>query len=136
MFILFESKIGRKNISKWPIVLRHIYNKLVIIIGFGIFYFENLGNLGTFLKGLIGLNGNEFIDLQVRMSFVNNMFLVIAALICCFPILSIPKKISESSPAAKVTISFAGTVCCLLIFIISSILLVNATNHPFLYFRF
>ena len=136
LFILFESKIGRKNISKWPIVLRHVYNKLVIIIGFGIFYFENLGKLGTFLKGLIGLNGNGFIDLQVRMSFVNNMFLVIAALICCFPILSIPKKISESSPVAKVTISVAGTVCCLLIFIISSILLVNATNHPFLYFRF
>ena len=70
------------------------------------------------------------------MSFVNNIFLVIAALICCFPILSIPKKISASSPAAKVTVSVAGTVCCLLIFIVSSILLVNATNHPFLYFRF
>lgn len=136
LFILFESKIGRKNISKWPIVLRHIYNKLVIIIGFGIFYFEDLGKLGTFLKGLIGLNGNGFIDLQVKMSFVNNIFLVIVALICCFPILSIPKKISASSPAAKVTVSVAGTVCCLLIFIISSILLVNATNHPFLYFRF
>lgn len=136
LFILFESKLGRKKINKWPVVLRHLYNKLVIIIGFGIFYFEDLGKLGAFLKGLIGLNGNGFIDLQVKMSFVNNIFLVLVAIICCFPILSIPKKISGSSPSAKFAVSAVGTICCVGVFIISSLLLVNATNHPFLYFRF
>lgn len=62
MFIFFEMLIGKKRMKKMPVPLAHIYTKLVIFIGFGIFYFENLGSLGTFFKALVGANGNKLTD--------------------------------------------------------------------------
>ena len=60
MFIFFEMLIGKKRMKKMPVPLAHIYTKLVIFIGFGIFYFENLGSLGTFFKALVGANGHSY----------------------------------------------------------------------------
>ncbi|MBR5858950.1 MAG: MBOAT family protein, partial [Clostridia bacterium] len=37
IFIFIETKIGKKNLKNAPTLLMHIYNKLVILIGFGIF---------------------------------------------------------------------------------------------------
>jgi alginate O-acetyltransferase complex protein AlgI len=136
VFILLESLIGKKKMNKIPVVVRHIYNKLVIIIGFGIFYFESLGNLGTFLKSLIGLNNNSFTDIQLEISVVNNIFILIIALICCFPVVDFIKKKFVRNGATQLVYSLGGTVLCAGIIIVSSILLVNSTNHPFLYFRF
>ncbi|MGN1087124.1 MAG: MBOAT family O-acyltransferase, partial [Porcipelethomonas sp.] len=78
LFIFIEQKIGKKKMKRIPIVLRHIYNKIVIIIGFGIFYFEDIGRLGEFFKNLVGLNGNGFIDEFTKLSFTNNIYLIIA----------------------------------------------------------
>ena len=136
IFVFLEMKIGKKNMKKVPVALRHIYNKLVIIIGFGIFYFEDLGKLGTFLKILFGFGGNGFISNIDKMSFVNNIFLIILSVICTFPILSLFKKISEKSFTAQVAVSFSTTWVCAFLLLLCSLLLVNSTNQPFLYFRF
>lgn len=136
IFVFLEMKIGKKNMKKVPVALRHIYNKLVIIIGFGIFYFEDLGKLGTFLKALFGFGGNGFISNIDKMSFVNNIFLIILSVICTFPILSLFKKISEKSFTAQVAVSFSTTWVCAFLLLLCSLLLVNSTNQPFLYFRF
>ena len=136
LFVFIEMKIGKKNMKKIPIVLRHIYNKLVIIIGFGIFYFEDLGKLGTFIRTLFGFGGNGFINSIDKMSFVNNMFLIILAVICTFPIINIFKKLSEKNYTANVVISFSTTWVCAFLLLLCSLLLVNSTNQPFLYFRF
>lgn len=136
LFGFLEMKIGKKKMKSIPIALRHIYNKLVIIIGFGIFYFEDLGKLGTFLKTLFGFGGNGFISSIDKMSFVNNMFLIILAVICTFPILNIFKKLSDKSYTAQVAISFSTTWVCAFLLLLCSLLLVNSTNQPFLYFRF
>lgn len=135
-FVLFEQLMGKKRMRSIPIVLRHLYNKLVIIVGFGIFYFEDTKKLGIFLKTLFGFGGNGFSNAIVTTSFQNNVFLILLALICCFPLLKIPKAMMQKSPAMHITLSFAGTLCCVALLIISSILLVDATNKPFLYLRF
>lgn len=136
LFIFLEMKIGKKKMKKIPVVLRHIYNKFVIIIGFGIFYFEDLGQLGTFLKTIFGFGGNGFINSIDKMSFVNNLYLIILAVICTFPLISLVQKLTKKSFAFEVVASFSTTWICAFLLIISSILLVNATNQPFLYFRF
>jgi len=136
LFIFMEMKIGKKKMKKIPIALRHIYNKLVIIIGFGIFYFEDLGKLGTFLKTLVGFGGNGFINSIDKMSFVNNIFLIALAVIYTFPILNIFKKFGEKYYPAYAIISFSTTWICAFMLLLCSLLLVNSTNQPFLYFRF
>lgn len=136
LFVFLEMKIGKKRMKKVPLVIRHIYSKLVIIIGFGIFYFEDLGKLGQFFKTISGFGGNGFISITDKISVINNIYLLIVAVICCFPIIEGIKKLMEKSFKLKATVSFANAFVCAALLIISSIMLVDATTNPFLYLRF
>lgn len=136
LFIFLEMKIGKKKMKKIPVVIRHIYSKLIIVIGFGIFYFEDLGKLGHFFKTIFFFGGNGFIKTVDKISIVNNIYLLIAAVICCLPILEWLKKLSDKSFPIKTIGLFATTAASAVLLIISSILLVDSTTNPFLYFRF
>lgn len=141
-FIFFEQKLGKKRIKKWPIWWKHIYSKLVIIIGFGIFYFEDLSQLGQFFVNISGVsmiaNGAPFTDPMTFSSFRNNLFLIAAAIIASLPVL--PKLKSyflESRNDAVYAIGRIGSVTiCIGLLIVLSIMLVDATNNVFLYWRF
>ncbi len=141
-FIFFEQKLGKKKIKKWPLWWKHIYSKLVIIIGFGIFYFEDMGQLGRFFLNITGIsmitNGNSFADQLTWMSFVNNCFLIIFALIACMPVLPIIKRFffENRNNTVYALGRIGSTVCCGALLVICSILLVDSTNNPFLYWRF
>ena len=141
-FIFFEQKLGKKRIKSWPIWWKHIYSKLVIIIGFGIFFFEDLGQLGIFFRNITGIScimgASPLADPMTWGSFVNNIFLVIVAIACSMPILPKIKEFVLNSRSDSVyTIGrYASMAGCIVLLIVSSILLVNATNNPFLYFRF
>lgn len=136
LFILFEELLGKKRIKKIPVVIRHIYSKLVIIIGFGIFYFEDFGKLGLFLRNLTPANPNGWASINEQISLYNNLFLIIAAIICTFPLINGFKKLSECSVGVKTAISLSGTVICAGLLVLSSILMVDATTQAFLYWHF
>lgn len=136
LFVFFEMKIGKKKMKKIPVVIRHIYSKFIIIIGFAIFYFENLGELGTFFKTAFGFSGHGLIRIAEKISFVNNMYLFILAIICCFPIIEGIKKLCEKNFTFKTITKFSVTLVSASLLILSSIMLVDSTTNPFLYFRF
>ena len=141
LFILFEQQLGKKRIKKWPIWVKHIYSKLVILIGFGIFYFEDFGQLGHFFTNLFGISifteGNTLTDLITWGSLKNNLFLILAAVIFCTPV---REKVTDYFLQKNLR-SFRWTkviqmICCMLLLAVCAILLVDKTNNPFLYWRF
>ncbi len=134
-FILIERMIGAKRLKKIPLVITHIYSKLVIIVGFGIFYFTDLSRLGTFLGNLIGLNGNAFTDMISLQNMAANLWLVLVCIIFCLPVAPFVRKKLESMNLSLLC-STGQTVFNVAIFAMSSILLVNATNNPFIYWQF
>ncbi len=136
MFIFIEQKIGKKKMKRIPLALRHLYNKIVIIIGFGIFYFEDLGKLGEFFKNLVGLNGNGFIDEFTKLSFTNNIYLIVAAIMCTFPIAKAIERRAGKHYISAVALEASKIAVNMALILVSSIMLVDATNNPFLYFRF
>ena len=103
---------------------------------------EALGNLGFKSGDLFelepdaGLGNGGLSDALLTASLRNNLFLLLAALLCCFPILELPKKWMQKSAGAYVFFSITGTVLAAALFLLSSILLVDATNMPFLYTKF
>ncbi len=135
LFVMIETKIGKKRIKGINPVLRHIYSKLVIIIGFGIFYFTDISSLGEFFRALTGMNGG-LITLPDKLLLMNNIWLILAALVCTFPIIKWIRKAAERREAAADAVNIAGAAASALLLAVSSIILVNATNQPFLYFRF
>ncbi len=138
LFLLIEILIGKKTMKKIPLAIRHIYNKLVIVVGFGIFYFTDLEKLLTCLKNMFFMGNGGLTDVVLRTSVQNNLFLIIAAVIGCFPWLgAIRKKIETSeNPQTYVTVQTIGTILAAVLLVVSSIFLVNATNRPFLYLQF
>ncbi len=142
LFILLETKIGKKRLKKWNKVWTHIYSKLIIIIGFGIFYFTDLGQLGRFFANISGVsmitNGNQLWDILTWNSMLNNLFLIIFAIIVSMPVLQKIKYFFNEwgNNTVYMVGNLTGTAICCALLVISSILLVDNTNNPFLYFRF
>lgn len=136
LFIFLERLLGKKRIRKIPVVLRHLYSKLIIVLGFGIFYFESLPRLGQFFRNLIGLNGNALLDESTKLSAENNLFLLLAAVICCFPILDGLATFAKKSEGRQMVLGTVRVAFNLMLLLTSSVMLVDATNNPFLYFRF
>ena len=136
VFVFLEMQIGKKRMKKIPVVIRHIYSKLVIIVGFGIFYFEDLGELGKFFRTIVGADSTGLIGIQDKIALTNNIYLLIVSVICTFPIIEGIKKLTGKSFAGRTAASSAAAVSSAALLLISSILLVDATTNPFLYFRF
>lgn len=136
LFILGERLLGSKRMKKIPAAALHLYNKLVIIIGFGIFYFTDLSRLGIFFGNLVGANGNAFTDLSVQTSFVNNIFLILAALVFSLPVIPTLRLRLQKTRAGENAVGISTVVCNIAILLVCSILLVENTNNPFLYWQF
>ncbi|MBR4554798.1 MAG: MBOAT family protein [Ruminococcus sp.] len=136
LFVFIEMKLGKKRYKNWNPVFAHIYTKLVIILGFGIFYFEDFGALGKFFKALVGANGNAFSSVVTRKIYLANIFLIIAAVLLVTPIIPKIKELAARSAGKYYLVRSAGVLLNAGILIISSLLLLNTTNNPFLYFRF
>ena len=64
--------------------------KLVIILGFGIFYFEDLGQLSQFFLNITGIsmiaNSAPFTDPMTFSSLRNNIFLILFAILVSLPV--------------------------------------------------
>ena len=140
LFVFLEQLIGKKRLKKVPAVIMHIYAKLIIIVGFGIFYFNDksggISALGTFFGNLVGANGNMLIDLGTQTSFMNNIFLIIAAIVCSTPVIpAIRKKLLETD-AGQNAVGISTVVSNVVILAVGTLMLVSSTNNPFLYWQF
>ena len=136
LFILGERLLGSKRLKKIPEVIMHIYNKLVIIIGFGIFYFTDINRLGIFFGNLVGANGNAFTDISVETSFMNNIFLILFAILVCIPVVPKCKMLLQKTQAGENVLGTVTIIANIAILLICTILLVENTNNPFLYWQF
>ena len=136
IFIAIEQAITQKRLRKVPEAIMRTYTILVYTIGFGIFYFEDFKKLGDFFKNLIGLNGNAFADRIFTTSLANNVFLVILAVVFSTPILKTLKKWCEKEYNRELVFRIGKIVFSVGLLLVCTALLVDATNNPFLYFRF
>lgn len=142
LFLLLEIKLGKKRMKKWPVWVSHIYSKAIIIIGFGIFCFSDMAQLGNFFANISGVSmithGNAFADQVTWSACLKNIFLIITAMVVSMPVLPKLKKFffEWGNNVVYTTGKVTAAVCCVFLLIMSSILLVDTTNNPFLYFRF
>lgn len=137
--------IEKHTILKWniPRVLRHIYSIFLIIIGWGIFYFDDFGRLGQFYRAFFGMNSvsSSGIPPMVESLFFDNFWLIIASLVLCLPIRKLVEnradRIATNGPAIlSHTLLTTRAVISAGILILCVALLVGATNNAFIYTRF
>lgn len=136
VFIYIETLLGKKRLKKIPTPIMHIYNKLVIIIGFGIFEFTSMADMGNFFKNLVGANGNAFTNDAFTAAVTPYLFLLLLAVAASFPIFaSFKKRLASSGEGVQSAVMICGTAVAIALLFIDTALIVKAlgSNVPFLY---
>lgn len=136
LFIFIERLITKKRLKKIPTVIMHIYTKLVITVGFGIFFFTDLSKMWDYLKNLVGANSNSLADVYVKSSLTNNIWLIAAAVLFCFPIVPKIKKISEKSDTLTAVYSIGEVIINIALIVVCTVFLTLQTRNPFFYANF
>ncbi len=141
LLIIIEKALS--SLIKWkpPAVFGHLYLLIITLFGWVLFYFEDLTRCIEYLKIMCGLTGALPFGLKVEISFINNCFFLIVAIISCMPVIPYLRKhlLTERIHKHYLYIFFSVINRPLLNtaqLVIATILLVGQSYNPFLYFRF
>lgn len=140
VIVAAEKYTLQKIIRRVPKVLLHIYSKALIVIGFGIFYFEDPSQMGTFFRRLF------FLDVPADMSLglletgalTDKFWLWAAAIVFTMPVRGATARLTDrcAGPVRGALCMTARVCVSLALLVLSVALLVGATNNAFIYTRF
>lgn len=129
--LILEKFVLKRFLEKLPAILQHIYTMFIVIIGWGLFYFTDMSQLGSFFVDLFNF-GNGLCGAQALTLILNYLPLLIVAAIASTPVGA--KLYSRFSDTRYIWI--LETLFCIVVLLISTASLVDQSYNPFLYFRF
>lgn len=141
VIIMLEKYTILKVKDKIPAVFLHIYSLFIIVIGWVLFYFTDFAKIGKFLAVLFG-GGKGGWDFMAQNALTGNLWLLLACVICSIPFGRFIRSFYDEAggyrrPAIFAVFMTAGkTICAVALLAVSTLLLIGATNNPFLYLRF
>ena len=129
LWMLGERLFWGKGLAKLPGVVQHIYAMAVVLVGWGLFAIENMGQLGRYLAVCFG--GGKLIDAFTVYQLTSYLPLLVILAAAATPLgrriyLRLPEKVQA---VATPVLTMASLVLC-------TASLVDASYNPFLYFRF
>ena len=136
LIVMLEKYTLLKVINRIPKLFLHAYSLVLVVIGWGIFYFEDFGQMRHFFKAFFG--GSEAFSDFITVNTIGSYgWLWIVAILFCMPVREWVKRwtlpLTGSHPALLVA---ARSILALFLLAVSVALLVGATNNAFLYTRF
>lgn len=134
LILIAEKYLYGKLLEKLPAVIQHIYSLFLIVIGWVIFYFEDLGTMGAYLRGMFGLDGSPLWNNQSLYYLLGYGLTLLAAAYFSTP--HFKKIIDRTETSEKKPVWIAATATYMAVFACCIAYLVNGTYNPFLYFRF
>ncbi len=136
IILLCEKLFLLKGLEKLPRAVRHIYALFFIVVGWGIFAFDDTSKLIQNFRNMFGLGGLPLFGGRNDLFWIaNNWILIVILIIASLPLF---KKLGE-----KLTVKIPALygcliepVCVLMLLIVSTAYLASNSFNPFLYFRF
>lgn len=140
VFVTLENKILLSKLNRLPSVVGHVYAMVVVYFGWALFRSESLGNLGVIFKGMLGLNGNGFMNMPTLILLKNNIFLLIFCIVASTPLLKklglvITKVLRRVQNVPHILYTWEAVEPVMLL-LISFLALIGNSYNPFLYFQF
>ena len=130
--------LEKYTILRWrvPAFVLHLYSLLLVILGWGIFYFVDFSRMTSFFQILFG-QAAQFSDFTVGSALRSRFWLSIGAVVFCLPVGRwLQGLIGEKHFLGRSILSLSKMVIAIAVLSISVALLVGATNNPFIYTRF
>lgn len=137
LLLALEKYVWGRRLESLPAIVQHAYTLLIVVFGFVIFVFDDMGALGLYLRSMAACAGNSWWGEEFLWYVSNYGAVLFAAVLLAFPVYPWMKRKMSSlgsvGGAALRAVSLAGYV---LLFLLTTAFLVNDTYNPFLYFRF
>ena len=134
VLLVIEKFLLKKYIDKTKI-FKYIYTSIIVIISFLIFNTEGVSNIITSIKNMFFLNNIPLTGTETIYYFKSNLILFIISIISSTPLFKITiNKIKESK--LKIVIDVLEPVTYIILLILVTSFLIDASFNPFLYFRF
>lgn len=135
--LTLEKYVWGKKLEKLPGIFQHLYTIIIVVFGFGIFTFDDLGEMGRYFPKLLGIPGNALFGKEFLWYVGNYLPFLMAALILSFPVYPwIVKMLDGSREIVRKTVRGIGAFAMAALFLLAMASLVRDTYNPFLYFRF
>lgn len=131
LLLILEKFVLKKFLDKLPSFVQHIYTLFIVIIGWGLFYFTDVGQLGEFMVDLFNF-GNGICGNQAFNLIMNNLPMLIIAAVASTPLAAMLYNRFEHTRFMWIP----ETLYCMGVLAVSTASLVNQSYNPFLYFRF
>lgn len=129
--LILEKFVLKKFLDRLPSFVQHIYTLFIIIIGWGLFYFTDIGQLGEFMVDLFNF-GNGICGDQAFNLIMSNLPMLIIAAVASTPLATMLYTRFEHTRFMWIP----ETLYCMGVLAVSTASLVNQSYNPFLYFRF
>ena len=126
-----NAETRRRVIDSVPRPLLHLYSLLLIVVGWGIFYFDDFSRMADFFAHLTAATG-ALTDFAAESALWNHFWLWIVGIVLCLPVYDWLSRRHFSPTLVTAT----RIVASLALLVLSVALLVGATNNAFIYTRF
>ena len=138
VLLVLEKFVLGKVLEKLPAFFRHFFALFFVVLGWALFYYEDLSALGAFLGRFFF--GGPFSSELSRTLLENNILLLIACVIASLPVGKLVRGVSMkmlSGSKTQQNIAMAGRlVFNVALLTLCTIVMATNTYNPFLYFRF
>ncbi len=162
VLLALEKDVWGRALQKLPRLLQHLYAILIVVFGFVIFVFDDLGQLRQYLRIMLGISGVPLINSTLLWYLRNNFCVLLLGAVLAFPFypwcrVRIRRFASGSQEGARpaaaegddaavspylpdnarsVAVTTITGLMYIALFLLTTAYLVNDTYNPFLYFRF
>lgn len=134
IILMIEKYVTGRFLEKLPEGVRVIYNMLLVMIGWVLFFSPDIASALSYLGRMFGVSAAGFADRQALYLIKSNWMLILTALIGSTPVMHRLVSVlfyDEEQPRPGLCAALYGGM-----FLLSVAYLVAEAYNPFLYFRF
>ena len=137
VLLALEKYVWGKALAALPKAVQHFYAILIVVVGFVVFVFDDMGALGIYMKSMAGCTGNALWGGECLWYLKNYGAVLAAGMVLAFPVYPwVKERIGKMGSAWRTAFGFAAMAGYVVLFLTATAFLVNDTYNPFLYFRF
>ena len=129
VILLIEKYMLRRLLQKIPAFFSHVYCLFIVLFGWLIFYFTDLGQLAAFSARFFGAGGFLADYRTIELFLANLWILPILAIFSTRAPMQILDYVKAKIPVSEAVFNFS-------LLTVSFVLLIGQTFNPFIYFRF
>ena len=130
VILMAEKLFLKRHIDRWPAALQYLYTGLLLMVSWAIFAVEDFAQLGPYLAAMFGFAGGGLANASVGYYLRSYLPMLLIAGVASTPhVTNAWHRLPEKAQKLLLPILLLSGL------LLSTAYLVDATYHPFLYFR-